>query len=552
MEPIGEQFSGKSVLVAGATGMLGMYTAAKLLRDVPNLAHLVLPIRGKDDNDVEARWRKLARESEDAVLFEGADLSKVILLPVSHLDEIPDAVTRAHQGGKLGPVHGVIYIAADTSWTLGDEGAFRANAEAPLKLYLAAKQAPEGHPLRSVEGWVGCTTFGVFEVDPPKEAEQFSFLNFVDGEDPMNSPSGSRLSPAPASGQRKVNYECASPAQFPVVPDAGVFPYPGKREISGPRGSRLPAPHVVNTQRLHPGPLEMKEAGEYERLLYGGPGGYGRSKRRCEVLFREASDPRVDGHAMGGGRFVPLAWVRPSAICGCSALPGAIAPPGWANQGNMNVPMAYYIHNGKHPDGPVNTAPKVPFHPPRAVLSGAAAHMVPVDCCANIHIAALACTMSHPKRAIFGGDTAAVFNAAHDQRVLPFSFWDHVRLIPGFDESSSEPLGLKGLHLAQRAAKDMPGEEGDRLRKQLRIFQVIYRPAYETMDWELQTSSTAWLGQQLAPEDKNLFPVDFTAQLDMARLVKDGHDYAWRHIVKEEKPKGRGRAVNAGVRNAAL
>ena len=91
--------------------------------------------------------------------------SQVQVLPVQHLDNIPKALV-AH-ATRIGPVHGVINIGADTSWTLGDEGMMRVNCEAPVSLYRASREASSespDQPLRAMEGFVHCSTFAVAEV----------------------------------------------------------------------------------------------------------------------------------------------------------------------------------------------------------------------------------------------------------------------------------------------------------------------------------------------------------------------------------------------------
>ena len=50
MEPVSEVLAGKRLVLTGATGLMGIYTAAKLLTDVPKLAGLVIPVRGEQDS----------------------------------------------------------------------------------------------------------------------------------------------------------------------------------------------------------------------------------------------------------------------------------------------------------------------------------------------------------------------------------------------------------------------------------------------------------------------------------------------------------------------
>jgi len=112
MQSIASALANKRVLLTGATGLVGTYTAAKLLREVPTLSRLVLPIRAGSDGDAVARWGAVV--AHERRLFEGADLAKVQVMPLECITSLAEAlVTRSHE---VGPIDAVAHVAADVSW----------------------------------------------------------------------------------------------------------------------------------------------------------------------------------------------------------------------------------------------------------------------------------------------------------------------------------------------------------------------------------------------------------------------------------------------------
>lgn len=165
MEPVADILAGKRLLLTGGTGFLGMYMVAKLLKDVPKLAGLVLPVRGGAGKDPQARWK--ASEEAEELLFRGCDLSKIFVLPIEHITDVPAMLDK--HAGQIGPIHGIFDTLGDSSMAgYNDmEDKIRINATAPQELYEAARHAPPGHPLATVEGFVQTTTIGVVEIGPP-------------------------------------------------------------------------------------------------------------------------------------------------------------------------------------------------------------------------------------------------------------------------------------------------------------------------------------------------------------------------------------------------
>lgn len=177
MPPVAEALAGKRILVTGATGLTGMYTAVKLLRDVPLLAGVVVPVRTgataatehaekkklleAAEAGAEERWARIVQTEKE--LFQDADLSKVVVLPIGHIEDLIDQV--AANAARIGPVHGVLNILGDSALNAGDELAKRSsNCDAPFGLYEMCRKAPPGHPLHTVEGYVQTTTFLISEI----------------------------------------------------------------------------------------------------------------------------------------------------------------------------------------------------------------------------------------------------------------------------------------------------------------------------------------------------------------------------------------------------
>lgn len=155
-----------------------MYTAAKLLTDVPKLAGLVLPVRGElesaanrteggragrlGNSGADARWAKIV--AEEAALFRGADRSKVLLAQVAHIEDFPTWLDA--NAAKVGPIHGILEIAGDSGFGGTELEKRRSNCDAPFVLYQLCRRAPEGHPLSTVQGFVQCTIAGLPGPEP--------------------------------------------------------------------------------------------------------------------------------------------------------------------------------------------------------------------------------------------------------------------------------------------------------------------------------------------------------------------------------------------------
>merc|ERR1719428_2523936 len=135
----------------------------------------------------------------------------------------------------------------------------------------------------------------------------------------------------------------------------------------------------------------------------------------------------------------------------------------------MNVPMAYFLNSGRPSKA---TEPKTPLLPPRPFLEAYHLHAVPVDVCANHHIAALVLCMTHPDRLQFQGTGIKVFNSSNDTkdfkepgRVFSEGFLSFLRFFTHWDEKDFDFPNRRGLRLLRDAAKQIGGTEGSRLRK---------------------------------------------------------------------------------------
>ena len=127
-----ELLAGKRILVTGATGLLGMYTVAKLLRAVPRLGGVVLPVRGgagaAGEEEVRERWAKICVAEQ--ALFEGCDLSKVLVLPFREIGELPGRVTQKAE--EIGYLHGVLNLLGDSSIDQTQENSNKVNCKLPV------------------------------------------------------------------------------------------------------------------------------------------------------------------------------------------------------------------------------------------------------------------------------------------------------------------------------------------------------------------------------------------------------------------------------------
>jgi len=279
----------------------------------------------------------------------------------------------------------------------------------------------------------------------------------------------------------------------------------------------LAAGHVVTRARIpHVADVAPEEAWWYRN-------GYGRAKRRAEVLLGEASEPASKG------RPVPVVVVRPGCTGGCSTLPGAIAPPGWVNKGNMHVPQSYYFYSTR-PDP--ETPPRMPFLP--AGLEDRPQHLVPVDVASNIHVMALVLALTHPQRWKFGGAEIPVFNACPDHSVNPVRFWDNLALTPHFREKDFEFLGPRTLDLLRTAVKSGNASQHQQIQKKmLRPFGLIYgMTSGGDLKWEVETDSCSWLASQMHPKDREEFPVIYSESVSWREWMPICHEYFWRHIVR--------------------
>lgn len=297
---------------------------------------------------------------------------------------------------------------------------------------------------------------------------------------------------------------------------------------------------IVAAQRPHPDP----ETRAHEMPQYRPIGGYGRAKRMVEALIAQASLE----HGQGGKRLVPASIVRPGLIMGVSDVPGAVAPVGWSNKGNLNYPMSYYYFSGQ-PNK--ETPPKLGFLPERSHLNRGVGACDPVDICSNHHIAALTCLLAHPERQTFIGEKILTVNSCHDKKIKRFSMWEYLNSFPHFAERNYEFAGFRTMSLLQNHAKLLGGDEGKDLAKEIQRLRRVYlyfpvkpgdhtkrksrsAPRPRTLH-RTEIDNHLWLEQQLHPSDRNVFPVTFTDRMNFNEVVRASHDYTWAHVLGGER-----------------
>lgn len=314
---------------------------------------------------------------------------------------------------------------------------------------------------------------------------------------------------------------------------------------------------VVCAERPHP----VADTPADEMFHYRRVGPYGRAKRHVETMLLEASkDPKA-------GRIVPCSIIRPALITGVSNMPGAAAPIGWSNQGNLNYPFSYYFFTGQ-PDA--ETPPNCRFIPPRHTMEGGGVPFDPVDICANHHIAMLAVLMTHPDRQSFIGENIVTMNSNHDQVKKTVTTWQMYNWMPHFDVRNFTQLDMRALSITMKAAAAMQDTaEGKELRKEIRRFRRGFlvtgtyvppkkgeklkpHPEPDPNDWQVPVTRIDWLEKQMSPSDQNVFPVQMTDRLDYEATIREGHNYFWKNVVKKDFDPSMRAQQNVAAHNKKL
>jgi len=142
-----------------------------------------------------------------------------------------------------------------------------------------------------------------------------------------------------------------------------------------------------------------------------------------------------------------------------------------------------------------------------------------------------------PGAAELRGDKIPVFNSSHDLTKKRYTMLDYIKAFPHFDEQNYDYLTLRTVSLLMQQARSGKSAEQVALNKELKYLRRVYLyygtfadPIFDDSTL-IPTGTVDWLETQMAPEDKDLFPVTFTDRMDFDKTVRAGHDYTWAHVI---------------------
>jgi fatty acyl-CoA reductase len=130
---LNERLAGKALLLTGASGFVGKAVLAQCLRELPDLARLIVLLRAPDD---EAAARRLADEVLRSAAFEGLDPEAVTALAG---DVAAEGLGRSKAG--LEGIDVVVHCAASVSFEQPLDEMLELNGRGPARLVRALRAA---------------------------------------------------------------------------------------------------------------------------------------------------------------------------------------------------------------------------------------------------------------------------------------------------------------------------------------------------------------------------------------------------------------------------